>query len=279
MSEPSPISLAYLSEHPAAAARALESVASDDVAALLSAIPPERAAPALAETTPWRAGQYLARLAPQLAAAIVTDMPSDRRTPCLRCMDADARERVLGELRGARARALRRQIQYPPALVGGVMEPVVATVRAADTVADAIEALRGVGETHASHLTVVDGAGRVAGSVAFATLLAASNERTVGELMEGGITPLNAETPLTQVVVDRSWDAWPERPVVDDRGRVIGRVTLARVLLERRQPETEPIAATSAGGALVAGYTTAVTGLVRVAADLLRTPGANRHGR
>ncbi len=276
MSDPSPISLAYLSEHPAAAARAMDTLTSDDVAAFLSAIPPERAAPALAETMPWRAGQYLARLAPKLAAAIVTEMPGDRRTPCLRCMDAGARERVLGELRGGRARALRRQIHYPRSLVGGVMEPVIATVRAADTVTDAIEALRGVGETHAAHLTVVDDAGRVAGSVAVATLLAASNERTVGELMQREVTPLAADTPLTQVVVDRSWDEWPERPVVDDRGRVIGTVTLARLLLDRRRGDAEAI---SASGALVAGYTTAVTGLVRIAADLLRTPGANRHGR
>lgn len=278
MVEPGPISIAYLRQHPVEAARAMEALAVDEVAAFLAQMPARVAAPALAATLPWRAAQCLAVLSPEQAAAIVSQMPADRRTPCLRAMAAGERDPILDRLRGNRARALRRQLHYPAALVGGVMEPVVATVRADDTVTDAIEALRSVGATHASHLTVVDTAGRVAGAVAFATLLAADAGRTVGELMEPEVTPLAADTPVTQIVVDSSWDEWPERPVVDARGRVIGSVTLARLLMDRRR-SAPPSARAGSGGELVSAYAAAVSGLVRVASEFLGRTGAKRDGR
>lgn len=277
MTAPRPISLASLDQHPVEALRAMELLRIDDVAALLARTPARIAAPALGTTLSWRAAQYLAALSPEHAAAIVSQMPSDRRAPCLRAMESSLRDRLLDRLRSDRAPALRRQLQYPTALVGGVMEPVVAPARSGDTRTDAVEAWRGVGATHASHLTVVDNSGLVAGAVAFATLLPADAKRTMAELMEAAVTPLAADTPITQIVVDSSWDEWPERPVVDTRGRVSGSVTLARLLLDPRRIVPPPERAAS-GGALLSAYATAVTGLQRVASDLFANTAARRDG-
>lgn len=278
MTEPGPITVAFLSSHPQDAARVMEQLDPADVAAFLAGVPVRLAAPALAVVAPWRAGRCLAELPAERAAALVDEMPSDRRALCLRTLRADTREAILECMPRRRARALQRQLRYPAALVGAVMVGETVTVPVAATVGDARRALRTAADSAALQLYLVDD-GRPVAILPLARLLTADPKRPVRDLAQWEPRAIPADTPLSQVRTDLDWNGHPERPVVDSRHRLVGAVTLERVLATRDRPVSAVSRGPGPGVVLGRSYLVGVTGLLRVAGAILAGGRGPDHGR
>jgi len=116
MTEPGPITLAYLAAHPHDAARVMETLEPAELAVFIAGVPARLAAPSLAA------------LPVETAGALVEALPADRRAACLRAMNESSREAILERTPSRLARALRHQIGYPSALVGSVMVADMVTV-------------------------------------------------------------------------------------------------------------------------------------------------------
>ena len=76
MTESAVLTLAFLEAHPDDAARVLEHLANEQVAALLGSVPVRLAAPVLAHMLPAVAARSLAQLSDEGAAAIVRGDPA-----------------------------------------------------------------------------------------------------------------------------------------------------------------------------------------------------------
>lgn len=276
MTDADSLTLTYLGTRPVDAAHVLERLEPGAVGAFLATVPVRLAAGPLAAMAPWRAGRALATMEPERAAALVEGIPAERVPHCLRAMDESGREAVLARLPGRRSRALRRQLRYAGTLVGAHMHVAVATVASGATVSEAIEVIRTAGTSGTVHLHVVDGHDRPLGVVPVAALLEAGLDRRVDALMSCDCPAIAADLPLSQVDTVSGWEGWPERPVVDTARRLVGRLTLARVIAAR----TEPIAAISHGAGparvLLHSYGAAASGLARVLGALLTGGGAKR---
>ena len=276
MTDPDSLTLAYLGTRPADAAHVLERLEPEAVGAFLATVPVRVAAGPLAAMAPWRAGRSLATMEPGQATALLEAVPAERVPHALRAMDDAARAALLARLPERRARALRRQLRYAGTLVGAHMQIEIAAVVRGATVADAIEVLRTVGGVDSVHVHVLDEHDHPVGVVPVTRLLSAGLERPVEALMRCDCPSVAADLALSQLDTGHGWDDWPERPVVDPRGRLVGRLALVRVLAARR----EPGAAISHGAAparvLLNRYAGTVSGLARVLGGLVAGAGASR---
>jgi len=279
MTEPGPITLAYLAAHPHDAARVMETLDPAELAEFIAGVPVRLAAPSLAALAPWRTARCLAAVPPETAGALVEALPADRRAPCLRAMNGPAREAILERTPARLARTLRHQIGYPSALVGSVMVADMVTVPVDATIGEARDAVRAADGNDAVQVYLVDAGGKPAGIVPVAVLLTADTALPARELSDRDFSTISAETPLSQVRTDRGWYGHPERPVVDARRRLVGTATLERVLASR-----EPASTTISSGAgpamvLTRAFLVTITGLARAAGTIMTTPRNVDHER
>lgn len=273
------ISLTFLAARPGEAAGVLARLEPTEVAAFLATVPARIAAEPLAAMAPWQAGRCLAEMEPLQAAALLEALPPPQRARCLRAAGDDAREAILGHLSAGRARAVRRQLRYPAALVGAWMAGDAVTLTGEATVDEALAALRTQGSDGTVQLYVVDADGQPSGLVPVASLLRAPPQQRLERLMRRELAPVSADTPVARLEADAEWGDRLERPVVDARGRLIGALSLTRLAALRAHVHAGPTAGAAPVATLVSGYGLAVTGLVRTAIALLSGPGGESRGR
>ena len=218
--------------HPADVAFILESFEQDDRLQVWNALEPSQAAEALIEFEPTvRAllirdtGRHrLVRIAlaldPDDLAWISDDLPDE--------VMAEVRE-SLGEI----DRTLLQQADaYPPQSVGRLMSLDVATVRESQTIGDVLQELqtRAYLPDHSDRLFVVDSRNLLRGSLSVQSLVLTGPQRTVAEIMEGNPLALRPEDTAAQAA--RTFERYDlvSMPVVNDRGKLIGRVTVDAVV-------------------------------------------------
>jgi len=112
-----------------------------------------------------------------------------------------------------------------PESIGRMMEPVVAAFRPEQTAAATVDALRQmVKETFITYVYVTDAGGRLLGIVTMRDLLFTERSRTLGDIMLRDVFALRADLGLEQamkLVLDRHY---PQYPVVDEAGVLVGLV-------------------------------------------------------
>ncbi len=154
------------------------------------------------------------------AADILQDLPEERVEEVLQAMDAQDRERVAAVL------------QYPEDTAGGLMNLDVITVRADVTLEVVLRYLRRRGEIpeKTNRLFVVDRDGRYLGELRVADLLVEPPERVVGELMSTEQPGIPADTPDHEVARLFEQRNLISAPVIDEHGRLLGRITVDDVV-------------------------------------------------
>ncbi|MGH8581341.1 MAG: magnesium transporter [Gammaproteobacteria bacterium] len=154
------------------------------------------------------------------AADILQDLPEDRIEQVLRSMDAQDRQRVAAVL------------QYPEDTAGGLMNTDTISVRS-DVDLEAV--LRYLRRRHelpekTDSLMVVDRDNRYQGMLPITTLVTANPDRTVAEVMLDDPEPIPAQMPADQVAKRFEQRDLLSAPVVDERGRLLGRITIDDVV-------------------------------------------------
>src|SRR5260221_755754 len=138
------------------------------------------------------------------------------------------------------------QSEWVPDAIGRMMDPVVAAFRPEQTVADTIEKLRlMVKEAFITYVYVTDSGGRLLGIVTMRDLLFTERARTLGEVMLRDVFTLRADLGLEQamkLVLDRHY---PQYPVVDESGVLVG------LLRGQRMFEAQAIEITLQAGSMV----------------------------
>ncbi len=130
------------SSHPADIAEHIESLSLDEQVRMLSALPLEDAASALAEFDEETAGLVLERLAPELASAIVAQMDPDDAADVLDELEDEHRDVLLGKLDHEDAEELRRLMAFDPDTAGGIMNTDIILLRESLSTDEAILQIR-----------------------------------------------------------------------------------------------------------------------------------------
>lgn len=139
---------------------------------------------------------------------------------------------VVIDLDDANRVLLRRSSAYPVGSVGHLMSHDVAAVRASETATDVIAELRQRGQlpAHSDPLFVVDRRNILRGALSLQALLLAEASTPVSDIMEGEVVSFAPDQPAGGAAKAFERYNLVSAPVVTDRGKLIGRLTVDSVV-------------------------------------------------
>jgi CBS domain-containing protein len=220
--------------HPAEIADLVEAASHDEGEEIIEAVGLDRQleADVFEELDEHHQLEFIRERPDSQVAAVVGRMASDDAADLIVEIDQDRRGRVLALLAPAQRRQIEALLGYNPSTAGGLMSAEFIGLATGDAVARAIEKVRS-SEVAPGTLTTVyllDGQGRLAGSVPVVTLLRADPQTRLQELAEH--EPVSVETGADLPEVARMMTDYNlvMLPVLDEEAHVVGVVTVDDVL-------------------------------------------------
>jgi Mg/Co/Ni transporter MgtE len=259
------LTLAFLQQKPASAARALESLPALDAAELLRHVPVRISAPVVSAMTTIAAARCVHCLPLDLSGALCQSLPWPDASALLRQSDAAHREGILSSLPRATSRRFRRSLDYPEAAVGAWVEMDSAAVEENRTVSEAARLLARIDAFAASHLLLTNSTQQYTGVLPVAALVRANPTSALHVLAERDLRPVRDTATLASVARSEDWDRTTLLPVVNHRGELLGgltRMTLTRAL--RNQLPDREAPRPSLPAFLFNAYLVAGEGLLRM---------------
>lgn len=174
---------------------------------------------------------------------LVEDMDPDDRAALVGEVPAKVANRVLAGLSPQERRATAALLGYPESSVGRVMTPEAIALHRNRTVAMALEVVRAKGADAETVYTllVVDDGRALLGVVSLRALVTSSPERTLDELVDASIAPVQA-TDEAESAARLMRDAnLLALPVVDSEKRVLGLLTIDDAIEVIEAADTEDV--------------------------------------
>jgi magnesium transporter len=207
---------------------------SSALAEQIRALPPNEAAAVIERAVPSEAVEALLKLNPAIVQAILNELDKAPR----RFLAASAPPEV--------AEQWKRNTHYAKGTIGQMMEAPVSVFSPEMTVGDAIEALRPVvRSSFVTYVYVVDADGKLAGLVTMRDLLFNDRGARLADVMLANPFALSPELPLSEAMKLTVYRHYPQYPVTDAEGRLVGVVRGASLF------ELEAFEITAQAGSMV----------------------------
>lgn len=266
------LSLAFMRNHPARAARVLESLPAAQASALFQRAPARLAAAVLAAMLPAWAARCLAPLDDARVLELLAPMGTQAAVAVLRQLPDGRRQALAARLPAAVVLASTLLLGYGQDTLGAWADPDVVMLPAATRAAEALRQVR----TAAAHplVFVTEADQRLTGLVPLTRLLQAPEAATLATLMQRPATTLAAHAPLAATAGHPGWAESSILPVVAPGDRLLGVMThdaLQRALRQAGPPASDGDAPAEQPLAvvLVHGYWQALSGLMGLTLALL----------
>ena len=218
--------------HPAEVADWFESLPARDRDRAWSCIEPAHRHDVLAEIEDAvRAGRLLTMRAEELAA-LAAHLDEDDVVDILQELPEEVMEDVLEAMAAQDRERLARALAYPEDSAGGLMNRDAISVRADVTVEVVQRYLRRLGDIPpaTNRLMVVDREGRLLGTIRLADLLTRDAGESVESFLLDDVAPIAADLPANEVSKLFERRDYISAPIVDEEGRLLGRITVDDVV-------------------------------------------------
>ncbi len=229
--------------HPSDLADVLSALDESTRVRAIAELPTELAGSALAEMeAAEHPEEMLLALGPEYAAELVDEMRTDDAADLVGELGVADREAVLADLTDRKE--VDALLKYPEDSAGGLMSTDVVNVRDDATVASAIETLRHQCEEDESQLYqvyAVDSAGNLQGIVPIARLIVSSPAKLVRDVMEQPTVQVQPQQDQEEVARLMARYNVAAVPVVDEHGKLLGRITFDDVVDVVEAETTEDI--------------------------------------
>lgn len=224
--------------------RLLRSLPPAEIALLLESLPPAERELVWEAVDPEDEGEVLLHVAEEVRARLIGGMDEEELVAAAGGMELDDLADLLGDLpetvtrrvlhsldQSDRAR-LQRVLTYPEDTAGGLMNTDAVTVRPEVTLEVVRRYLRMHGDVpdKTDCLFVVNRYGKYLGSLSVTRLLTSEDDLTVGEVMETEPPGIPADTPASEVARTFANRDLLSAAVVDDEGKLVGRITIDDVV-------------------------------------------------
>src|SRR3954462_12479079 len=233
----------------------IEEIPAADGADVLEDLPVEDAADVAEYLDPETAGAILSEMDPTLAASVLADMEAPEASMVVAAMDPDdavdilehvpppQHDAILREMKHEEAEEVRALERYPPDTAGGIMTTEVTALPEDLTVGQAIEELRRLNEEleQMFYVYVVDKRGHLVGVLSMRDLIMSRPDRGLSQIMRPNVTSVPAtkdQEEVARVFRDRNYLAMP---VVDERNRLLGIITVDDVVDVMQEEATEDV--------------------------------------
>jgi len=169
---------------------------------------------------------------PEALAEIVEQLDEDDVADILHELPDEVTGRVLAILDEQSRQRLQKVLSFPDDVAGGLMSTDVITIRADLTFDVVLRYLRRHSEIppNTDNLIVVNRNDRFVGLLPLSTVLVSDPAISVREMMITDQDAINAEVSATEVARRFERNDWISAPVVDDEGKLLGRITIDDVV-------------------------------------------------
>ncbi len=223
--------------HPADLADIVEELGPAEREAIFETIDSEVAAEALSEVDPKTQASILESLEPEVAADIVEEMSPDEAADALAELETETSEDILDEMETDEESEVRELLEFPEDTAGGMMNTEYVALPDDATVESAIEALRGQEDLleALNVIFLIDGEGRLTGTVPLARLFRVDNATPLRQLSPG--TLIQTQVDEKEDRVTEAFDKYNvfTMPVVDHFSRLVGIITADDIISVLRQ--------------------------------------------
>ncbi|HET6604808.1 MAG TPA: magnesium transporter [Xanthomonadaceae bacterium] len=163
----------------------------------------------------------------EVAAALIERMSHDERADLVKALPEDVRERLLPALARAEREDARRLASYAEGTAGALMTSDYVTLQRPMRVPEAIAHLRRVAPDSETiyNAYVLDAERRLLGVITLRHLITASDEATVGELMQENVVRARVDEDQEDVARAIARYDFIALPIVDAQERLVGIVT------------------------------------------------------
>ncbi len=199
--------------------------------------------------------RLLTAMGPEKAAPLLGEMSSDDTADLLGELEPEHRRQLLSQMGREQAEELRALLAYPEQTAGGIMTTEYVALAAGLTVEQAFAKLRRVSQEAETiyYLYVVDEEGRLVGVLSVRDLILAEPTARLRTIMIRDVVAAGVD--MDQEMVARMIEQYDllAVPVVDDRGVLVGIVTVDDVIDVITDEATEDISRLSALSGPVSG--------------------------
>ncbi len=218
--------------HPAEVASLLESLPQKERDLVWEQLDAEQHTDVLAEAEDAVRASRMAQMNAEELAAVAQDVDLDDAVDILQDLPEDLVDEVLLAMDAQDRARLESVLRYPEDTAGGLMNTDVITVRADVTLETVIRYLRRRSEIpeKTNRLMVVDRDNRYLGALRLAALLINDPQVEVQTLMETDFPSIPASAPESEVAKLFEQRDLISAPVVDEQGRLLGRITVDDVM-------------------------------------------------
>ena len=174
----------------------------------------------------------LKSMAPEKVAAVAEGMDIDDIAEVLRTLPDSVYQQVINTMDTQDRARVEQALSYEEDTAGGIMNTDTITIRPDVTVDVVLRYLRLKGQLPEStdSFYVVDRNDLFIGSVSLSSIVTARAEEIISNLIDDDITAVKADMPETDVAQLFEKYDWFSAPVVDDDGRLLGRITIDDVI-------------------------------------------------
>ena len=160
-------------------------------------------------------------------AKIVAEMPADERTDLYKHLNQQQRDALLPALAQAEREDIRRLSAYQERTAGALMTSDYATLSAAMTVTEALEALRLEAPDAETiyHTYVIDNERKLLGVISLRVLILASPEQVIGDIMLSSVITCKVSDDQEDVAKVVARYDLIALPIIDATGALVGIVT------------------------------------------------------
>lgn len=229
--------------HPADIADILDQLAQKEAQYLFERLEPELAAEVVLEVAEDNRDKLLGNYTgKEIAEELIEHIDSDDAADVISELPEDVREEVLANIEDEEQRKeINELLTYDEGTAGALMAKELVKVNANASMLDCVRVLR----THADMvddvyvILVVDDHDRLVGSIPIKALLTTSLRKPVKEAYDPDVISIKAHEDVEEASrIMEKYDL-VILPVVDDRGRLLGRITIDDVVDAIREEETE----------------------------------------
>lgn len=271
MANPESLTLAFVTGHPAEAARILERLDASDAAALFARVPARAGAPALTAMLPSTAARVISALDNKTALSLLATTGTQATVTILRQISEPRRSELVAGLPTTTAMASRLLLHYADDSIGAWIDPDIVVLPPETPIAEAIARVTAGEETQVELVFSVDRDQRLMGVVSLHELLRAPGTAKLASIARKPPAVLTASATISGIARRRGWQQSPVIPVIDRDARLIG--VLRRGALDRALARGRRAVDTDDGESLAAivaqGYLSAFSVLTDAAISVL----------
>ena len=218
--------------HPADIADIVEEMSADERREIFEQLDVETAAETLAEVEPEMQVSIVGDLDEERAADILEEMEPDEAADLLQDLPEERREELIELMEKEEGEDVEELLAYDENSAGGIMTTSYVALPGTLTAAQAIDRLRERRPDPASayYLYVIDERNHLVGIVSLRDLVVASPDARLDEFMARHVLKVTANTNKEEVAAIIAKYDLLALPVTDQKGRLIGAVTIDDVV-------------------------------------------------